>query len=193
MIVSILLEWFHVCLIIYRHRDLPRILSVIIHGSPLASICSQHSFLPEKLLIANAKLWIVVNVAVVIYNMILLRFHVLVLSIALILWELLLSPITKQQEVVACAWEGDHIALIAASKSTIIKQQEVVACAWGGDHIALNNASKSECNKEEAAEVQQQYSFSSFMILSLSNCDITIVKLTCLRLLNLLLDDHLCV
>jgi hypothetical protein len=109
-IVSILLEQFIACPIIFGLWDLP-ILSIM-HGSPLAIIPGIVRQKLLKLLIANAKLWTVVNV--VIYN-IPLRFRVLVLSIADIFWESLVSSIARQQEVVTSPGEGDHIALIAAS------------------------------------------------------------------------------
>ena len=109
-IVSVLLEQFIACPIIFGLWDLP-ILSIM-HGSPLASIPGIVRQKLLKLLIANAKLWTVVNV--VIYN-IPLRFRVLVLSIADIFWESLVSSIARQQEVVTSPGEGDHIALIAAS------------------------------------------------------------------------------
>jgi hypothetical protein len=111
-IVSILLEQFIACPIVFGLWDLP-ILSIM-HGSPLASIPGIVRQKLLKLLIANAKLWTIVNV--LIYN-IPLRFRVLVLSISLIFWESIVSSITRQQEVVASPLEGDHIALIAASNS----------------------------------------------------------------------------
>jgi hypothetical protein len=110
-IASILLEQFIACPIIYGLWDLP-ILSIM-HGSPLASIPGIVRQKLLKLLIVNAKVWTLVNV--VIYN-IPLRFRVLLLSIALIFWESLVSSITKQNEV-ATLREGDHIALIDASNS----------------------------------------------------------------------------
>jgi hypothetical protein len=111
-IASILIEQFIACPIIFGLWDLP-ILSIM-HGSPLASIPGIVRQKLLKLLIANAKLWTVVNV--VIYN-IPLRFRVLVLSIADIFWESLVSSIARQQEVVTNSREGDHIALIDASNS----------------------------------------------------------------------------
>jgi hypothetical protein len=109
-IASIMLEQFIACPIIFGLWDLP-ILSIM-HGSPLRSVPGIVRQKLLKLLIVNAKLWTVVNV--VIYN-IPLRFRVLVLSIADIFWESLVSSIARQQEVVASPLEGDHIALIAAS------------------------------------------------------------------------------
>jgi hypothetical protein len=107
-IVSILLEQFIACPVIFGLWDLP-ILSLM-HGSPLTSIPGIVRQKLLKLLIANAKLWTVVNI--VIYN-IPLKFRVLVLSIADIFWESLVSSIARQQEVILSPQEGDHIALLA--------------------------------------------------------------------------------
>jgi hypothetical protein len=109
-IASILLEQFIACPLIFGLWDLP-ILSIM-HGSPPSSIPGIVRQKLLKLLIANAKLWTVVNV--VIYN-IPLKFRVLVLSIADIFWESLVSSIARQQEVILSPQEGDHIALIAIS------------------------------------------------------------------------------
>jgi hypothetical protein len=120
-IVSILLEQFIACPIIYGLWDLP-ILSIM-HGSPLASIPGIVRQKLLKLLIANAKLWPVLNI--VIYN-IPLRFRVFVLSIALIFWESLVSSISRQQDVFTSPREGDHVALIAASKSESDEDEDKV-------------------------------------------------------------------
>lgn len=85
-IVSIALEQFVASPIIYGLWDIP--LLSFLHGTPLAKIPAavRKKLLP--LLIANAKLWTVVNV--LIYN-VPLKFRVVALSCADLVWQTILS------------------------------------------------------------------------------------------------------
>lgn len=85
-IVSIALEQFVASPIIYGLWDIP--LLSFLHGTPLAKIPAvvRQKLLP--LLIANAKLWTVVNV--LIYN-VPLKFRVVALSCADLVWQTILS------------------------------------------------------------------------------------------------------
>ena len=91
-IVNLLLEQFLACPIIYGLWDLP-ILSIM-DGVSLREIPGIVRQKLLTLLIANAKLWTVVNV--VIYN-IPLKLRVLVLSIADLFWEFIVSTIASKR------------------------------------------------------------------------------------------------
>ena len=93
-IVNLLLEQFLACPIIFGLWDLPFI-SFMVDGTPLFKIPGIVRQKLVTLLIANAKLWTVVNV--VIYN-IPLNLRVLVVSIADLFWESIVSTVTSNRE-----------------------------------------------------------------------------------------------
>lgn len=90
-IVNLLLEQFLACPIIFGLWDLPII--AIMDGKSLGEIPDNIRAKLRKLLVANAKLWTVVNV--LIYN-VPLNLRVLVVSIADLFWESIVSTVASR-------------------------------------------------------------------------------------------------
>lgn len=108
-IASLLLEQFVACPIIYGLWDLP-ILSIM-NGEPLRNIPGIVRYKLLTLLVANAKLWTIVNV--LIYN-VPLKFRVLVWSMADLVWESFVSSIANNsQSKLAMNDEEEGILLLS--------------------------------------------------------------------------------
>jgi hypothetical protein len=92
------------------------------NGRPLSSIPGIVRKKLWRLLVAHAKLWTVINT--VIYN-IPLKYRVLVVSIADIFWESLVSTISRQQEAIASHQDGGDITI---SLTTSEKEGDCISC-----------------------------------------------------------------
>jgi hypothetical protein len=123
-VVAVILEDVIACPIVYSLWDIP--VPALLSGSPIRTIPNQVKSKIVDLIIENAKVWSVVNI--VIYN-IPVQYRLLVMSIANVFWQTIVSTITSR-DVVEENIPGDDLneaepilENVAAEERTIVRQE----------------------------------------------------------------------